>query len=99
MTTTDIPKTIQGAYFFYRYIYYYYEDYLKSNDNKINNDNNNAIYKVIVEDLTNYMEKNNDTNTNANTNTDTRRRNYWKSLRRMKLFSNKTMRSRKMSTS
>ena len=65
--TSNIPKTIQGSYVFYRYIYYYYIDYLKLNDNELNDNklNNNAIYKKVDEDLTNYMKKNNNTNTDT----------------------------------
>jgi len=60
INTTDIPKTIQGAYAFYKYIYYYYTDYLKSNDNKINND---IIYDKVFKDVTKYITQNNNTNT------------------------------------
>jgi len=55
--------------------------------------------KRIVKERKVHNNTNTNDNANTNTNTDTRRRNYWKISRRMKLYSNKTMRSRKMSTS
>ena len=48
---TKIPKTIQSAYFFYKYIYYYYIDYLNKNVNEIDNV---EIYKKINNNI-NYI--------------------------------------------
>ena len=58
-----IPKTIQAAYFFYRYIYYYYVDYLNKNVNEINNA---EIYKNVNDNLNNFM-KINDNDANSQT--------------------------------
>ena len=58
-----IPKTIQAAYFFYKYIYYYYIDYLNKNVNEIDND---EIYTKISNDINNFMAlNNNDINGNG----------------------------------
>jgi hypothetical protein len=62
LKTIQAPKTIQAAYFLYKYIYYYYTDYLKSNDNKLDNVD---IYKKAINDKNAFMNKN--TNNNIET--------------------------------
>jgi hypothetical protein len=57
--TSNIPNTVKGAYVFYRYIYYYYIDYLKSNDNKLDNVN---IYEKVSNDVKDFMTKKTNTN-------------------------------------
>jgi hypothetical protein len=59
INSTNIPKTIQGAYVFYKYIYYYYTDYLKSNDNKLDNVN---IYDKVINDINEFMVENTNNN-------------------------------------
>lgn len=52
----DIPKTIQKAYFFYKYIYYYHIDYLNKNVTEIDN---NKIYTKISNDMNDFATLNN----------------------------------------
>uniref|UniRef100_A0A6C0DK39 Uncharacterized protein n=1 Tax=viral metagenome TaxID=1070528 RepID=A0A6C0DK39_9ZZZZ len=53
---TKIPKTIQAAYFFYKYINYYYIDfYLNKN---VNDTVNAEIYEKINNDLEKFMTMN-----------------------------------------
>ena len=51
----DIPKTIQAAYIFYKYINYYYIDYLNKNVTEIYND---EIYTKISNDINDFMTLN-----------------------------------------
>jgi len=57
--TSNIPNTVKGAYVFYKYIYYYYTDYLKSNDNKLDNVN---IYEKVSNDINEFMVENTNNN-------------------------------------
>lgn len=52
---TKIPKTIQAAYIFYKYINYYYIDYLNKNVTEIYND---EIYTKISNDINDFMTLN-----------------------------------------